>query len=56
MFPTSVDRVDDFIYRVYLVPEEFRRFAGKGDAPEERGGALRAAPHLVWAGRMGPTS
>ena len=38
MFLTSVDRVDDFIYRVYLVPEEFRRFAGKGGcAGEERG-------------------
>ena len=36
--------------------KSFGGLPGRGDAPEERGGAQRATPHLVWAGRMGPTS
>ena len=42
---------------------EYKRFqksfgglSGRGDALEERGGALHAAPHLVSVGHMGPTS
>jgi len=56
VFLTSVDRVDDFIYEVYMVPEEFRRRTNKGgSAGVPEGGTMcpRAAPPYGSASRMG---
>ena len=50
MFLTSVDKVDDFIYRGHRVPEEFRTKPYKGECRRGTG----VAPHMVWCSCIVP--
>ena len=48
MFLTLVDKVDDFIYRVHMVPEELQAKTEKGGVPE--GADLPPWPHPLCGG------
>ena len=51
---TSMDRVDYFIYIVYLVPEEFQRNTRKGGSVGEGLVALGLSRTMGGTNRMGP--
>ena len=53
IFLTSLDKVYDFIYRVYGVPEEFRAKTEKGEVPEGGRIAPMDAP-TTWGLPGGP--